>query len=55
MINNFHLLKEIKYGLITRRLPKFETELSETICVELTVSKKNDAYSLHIDLPRIIT
>ena len=30
----------IRQGLITRRLPKFETKVSETICVELTISKK---------------
>ena len=28
----------IRLGL--RRLPKFETKVSETICVELTISKK---------------
>ena len=30
----------MRRGLITRRLPKFETTVSETICVELTISKK---------------
>ena len=30
----------IRQGIITRRLPKFETQVSETICVELTISKK---------------
>ena len=30
----------IRQGLITRRLPKFETKVSETICVELTISKQ---------------
>ena len=30
----------IRQGLITRRLPKFETKVSETICVELAISKK---------------
>ena len=30
----------IRQGLITRRLPKFETKMSETICVDLTSSKK---------------
>ena len=30
----------IRQGLITRRLRKFETKVSETICVELTISKK---------------
>ena len=30
----------IRQGLITRRLPKFETEVSETLCVELTISKR---------------
>ena len=30
----------IRQGLITRRLPKFKTKVSETICVELTISKK---------------
>ena len=46
MITNFHLLEEterstewVRQGLITRRLPKFETKVSETICVELTISK----------------
>ena len=33
-------LKLTRQGLITRRLPKFETELPETICVELPTSKK---------------
>ena len=30
----------IRQGLITRRLPKFDTKVSQTICVELTISKK---------------
>ena len=30
----------IRQGIITRRLPKFETQVSETICVELTISQK---------------
>ena len=30
----------IRQGLITRRLPKFEAKVSEAICVELTISKK---------------
>ena len=30
----------IRQGLITRRLPKFDTKVSETFCVELTISKK---------------
>ena len=30
----------IRQGLITRPLKKFETKMSETICVELTISKK---------------
>ena len=30
----------IRQGLITRRLPKFETKVSETLCVELTISKR---------------
>ena len=30
----------IRQGLITRRLPKFETKVSETICVALSISKK---------------
>ena len=30
----------ISQGLITKRLPKFETEVSETVYVELTISKK---------------
>ena len=30
----------IRQGLIKRRLPKFETKVSETICVELIISKK---------------
>ena len=30
----------IRQGLITRRLLKFETKVSETVCVELTISKK---------------
>ena len=29
----------IRQGLIPRRLPKIETNVSETICVELTISK----------------
>ena len=33
-------LAYIRQGLITRRPPKFETKLSEAICVELTISKK---------------
>ena len=30
----------IRQGVITRRLPKIETKVSETKCVELTISKK---------------
>ena len=30
----------MRQGLITRRLPKFETKVSETICVELTIYKQ---------------
>ena len=30
----------IRQGLNTRRLLKFETKVSETICIELTISKK---------------
>ena len=30
----------IRQGISTRRLPKFETQVSETICVELTISRK---------------
>ena len=30
----------IRQGLITRKLTKFETNVSETICVELTIFKK---------------
>ena len=30
----------IRPGIITRRLPKFETKVSEIICVGLTISKK---------------
>ena len=30
----------IRQGLITRRLPKFETKMSEKICVELNISTK---------------
>ena len=30
----------MRQSLIIRRLPKFETKVSETICVELTISKK---------------
>ena len=33
-------LAYLRQVLITRRLPKFETKLSETICVELTISKE---------------
>ena len=33
-------LAYIRQFLITRRLPKFETKQSETICVELTISEK---------------
>ena len=47
MITNFHLSKEIeistegvRQGLITRRLRKFETKVSETICFEMIISKK---------------
>ena len=29
-----------RQGLTTRRLPKFETKVSEIICIELTISKK---------------
>ena len=31
----------IRKGLITRRLPRFETKVSKTTCFELTISKKN--------------
>ena len=45
MNNNFHLLEETEISMegvkLNRRLPKVETKVSETICVELTVSKKN--------------
>ena len=31
----------IKQGIIAKRLENFETKFSETICIELTISKKN--------------
>ena len=42
-------------GLIRKRLENLETELSETVCLELTVSKKNGLYCLHIGLLKKIT
>ena len=56
----FHMEKKIladfqnciSVPLITRKPPKFETKVSETICVDL---KRSCAYSLHIDLLRTTT
>ena len=47
-----------RQGLITRWLPKFEINMSETICVEVLswlFLKRNGACSLHIDLLKITT
>ena len=39
----------VKQGIIAKRFENLENMTCETICIKLTVSKKNDVLYLHID------
>ena len=46
----------IRKGLMTRRPPKFETKVTETMCVAFTICKKKKvSSSLGIDLLTVTT
>ena len=40
----------VRQGLISKRLKSFESKNIETICIELTISKKSGVFCLHTDL-----
>ena len=43
----------VRQGLISKILKSFESKNTETICIELTISKKSGVFCLHTDLPTL--